>query len=87
MAESCFCYVLKRNDTGQYYTGNYKPALKDRWSPKLLKAKKYKRICDVTNAISCMREMNKSKDYPWIFIPQIFSVVVYGLEKLMEQPL
>lgn len=50
------CFILKRLDNGEYYQGNYHGDVANRWSPKLAKAKKFKRTCDASNALTTMMD-------------------------------
>jgi len=70
------CFILRRDDTQEYYRGNHQINIDKRWSSDLRKAKKYKRKCDASNAATTMRDYKKFQCK--------FSVEVYGLTKIDE---
>jgi hypothetical protein len=77
------CYILKRNDTGQYYRGNNKRNFRDRWTEKLEQAKKYKRQGDVANAVTTMRDYSAYREVKNV----TFTVLSYSLEYIAEYEL
>ena len=74
------CYILMRNDTGQYYRGNKKSTFQDRWTMKGEQAKKFKRKGDVANAVTTMREYQGINNIKRVK----FTVFEYSLEYVDE---
>jgi len=72
------CYILCRIDTGEYYCGSssYRYLFQDRWEKDIDKAKKYKRKCDCSNAVTTMREQFKEAK-KISFMIRVYELVYY----------
>ena len=74
----CKIYVVRRMDTGWYYTGPYRYDFERRWTPNLEKAKKYKRTCDASNAVNTMRQgIGRGRKFP-----AKFGIITYELNPI-----
>ena len=74
------CYVLRRDDTMEYYCGSFKSDFNARWSGNISKAKKYKRKCDASNAATLMLELKYPVD------PEKMSILVFGMTCMDSYP-
>jgi hypothetical protein len=75
------CYIISRLEPNiEYYKGDGAFLFKKRWSPKLSKAKRYKRMCDVKNAITNMKQTRAYlNEYSWLNIPKNLKIETYEL--------